>query len=157
MEEQFEELYNLIVCSDKKEYMEVLGAVVKDMMRKLISNNPSQAKEYLDVLESVKWKNYLTRKEAEEIVSKMDPKPAWPSYPTWLGSMGIPTSEEPYYNSYALFTVMNMIWSDSGSTLKKHMPEASMEELQETVYDLAVDKLKDADNKFNIRKYFSLC
>ena len=157
MEEKFEELYSLIVCSENVEYMKTLGRVVKDMMHKFITNYPQQAKEYLEILESVKWKNYLTNKEAEEIVASMDPKPLWPSYTSWLAYMGIPVQEEPYYNGAALFVTMNMIWSDSGSTLKHYMSDATEDNLKELIYALAVDKLKDKDNIFNIRKYFSLC
>ena len=48
---------------------------------------------------------------------------------------------------------MNMIMSDSGSTLTRYVES---DNLFNAVYDLAVDKLTDTDKVFNIRRYFSL-
>jgi hypothetical protein len=53
-----------------------------------------------------------------------------------------------------------MILSDSGQTLQRIIGSpshpATNEELLASVYQLAIDKLKDKDGKFNIRKYFDL-
>lgn len=64
---------------------------------------------------------------------------------------GFSLEKDPYYNRCALWVTMNMIMSDSSSTLEKYVDMGSMFKM---VHDLAVDKLTDADGKFEIRKYF---
>ena len=64
------------------------------------NNNNQWAREYLDTLQAVKWCNYLTAKEAEQIVAKMKPQPLW-NRTAWEGMMtnlGLPMQDEPYYN-----------------------------------------------------------
>ena len=111
------------------------------------------AKEWLEKLCAIKWKNYLTQKEAEKIVDSMEPKASW-AYNQWESAIeraGYTLENEPFYNKYALWVAMNMIVSDSSSTLKKYIGE---EKMFDAVHDLAVDKLTDKDEKFSIRKYF---
>ena len=156
MKEEFKELYKLIIHSNNEDKMRVLGSVTKDMMCQLIDNNPQQAREYLNILQSVKWNNYVTVKEAEQIVSNMKPSVKW-DWNYWnrmIVDIDVKYEEVPYYNSYALYTTMSMIVSDSGKTLLNlGMDER---ELFKLIYPLALDKLKDEDNMFNIRSYFKL-
>ena len=162
MEEEFKELYNYIVHSEDEEKMRVLGQVTKSMMHKFIEGSPKQAREYLDMLQSVKWNNYVTAKEAEEIVSKMSPEPMW-SRAAWdniMANLKATTCEEPYYNDNALYVTMCMISSDSGETLKNVMSSLGVEVTKDTlfgvIHKLALDKLKDKDGVFSIRWYFDL-
>ena len=162
MKEEFKELYDLIIHSNDESKMHVLGHVTKSMMRKFIDNYPQQAREYLDILQSVKWHNYITEKEAEMIVDDMKPSPAW-THVAWQGLMtnlGLPMSEEPYYNENALCVTMCMISSDSGDTIVSEMNlngvNPNREAVFKFIYKLALDKLKDKDGKFNIREYFKL-
>ena len=144
-----------MATSNKVEFMQAFGNVHKEMMDWMIANKPELASYWIEKLSSIKWKNYLTKKEAETIVSNMDPKAPW-SYEQWSGAMEkaeLPLCEEPYYNSYALFVTMNMKMSDSGHTLKKYISD---EDLLKAVYELAVDSLKDRDGMFSIRKYFGV-
>lgn len=162
MKEEFKELYDMIVHSDDKEKMHVLGQVTKSMMCKVIDSYPQQAREYLDMLQSVKWHNYVTAKESEQIVANMMPKPMW-TRTAWEGMMtnlGLPQEEEPYYNSNALYVTMSMISSDSGETIISSMNANGLnmdrDQLFKFIYNLALDKLKDKDHMFNIRLYFKL-
>lgn len=162
MKEEFKELYDLIVHSNDKEKMHALGQVTKSMMCKFIDSYPQQAREYLDMLQSVKWHNYVTAKEAEQIVANMMPKPMW-TRTAWEGMMtnlGLPQQEEPYYNNNALYVTMSMISSDSGETIISSMNANSLnmdrDQLFKFIYNLALDKLKDKDHMFNIRLYFKL-
>lgn len=159
MKEEFKSLYDYIIHSDDEEKMHVLGKITKDMMCKLIDNNPQQAREYLDMLQSVKWNNYVTAREAESLIADMKPKPNW-SRATWdnaMKSFDLPTSEEPYYNDSALYLTMCMILSDSGDTINKLLGEnANTETVFKAIYHLALDKLKDKDGVFDIRWYFNL-
>ena len=155
MKKEFYALYDLMANSDKVEFMHIFGNVQKEMMEWFIANKPELAQEWLDKLQSIRWKNYLTPKEAETIVSSMNPKAPW-SYDQWKGAMdqhGFEKNREPHYNRCALYTTMNMIMSDSGDTLKKYVDDA---DLFKAVYDLAVDRLTDKDGKFAVRKYFDV-
>ena len=49
---------------------------------------------------------------------------------------------------------MQMIYSDSYETLSKVVSDKN--QLFDLIYHLAIDKLKDKDKMFNIRKYFGL-
>ena len=77
MKEEFLKLYDYIINSEDPEKMHVLGQVVKSVMNRFIESYPQWAREYLDTLQAVKWCNYLTTKEAEQIVANMQPKPLW--------------------------------------------------------------------------------
>lgn len=155
MKKEFQALYNMMANSNKVENMHTFGNVHKEMMHWFIQNKPELAQEWLDKLESIKWKNYLSPKEAEKIVADMNPSAPW-TKDQWKAAMekhGFELEREPYYNSCALFTTMNMKMSDSGETLSKYIEGDKM---FEAVYHLAVDALTDKDGKFVIRKYFGV-
>ena len=162
MKEEFLKLYDYIVNSEDPEKMHVLGQVVKSMMNRFIESYPQWAREYLDTLQAVKWCNYLTAKEAEQIVANMKPSPAW-TRTAWDGMMtnlGYPKEEEPYYNEHALYVTMCMKSSDSGDTIISEMNANGVNPDRDTIfkfiYKLALDVLKDKDHMFNIRSYFKL-
>ena len=155
MKQEFLALYNMMANSHEVAYMRTFGNVHKEMMEWMIANKPDLAQEWIWKLEAIRWKNYLTPKEAETIVNKMVPKAPW-SREQWKAAMtqnGYPLEKEPCYNSCALWVTMNMIMSDSSDTLKKYVDEGK---LFNVVYELAVDKLTDDDQVFSIRKYFSV-
>lgn len=128
---------------------------MNEMMDWMIVNKPEAAQDWIEELESIKWKNYLTTKEAEVIVDDMLPKAPW-TRDQWMSAMnqkGLETEKWPCYNKCALWTVMSMIMSDSSETIGKYV---SVEESFLFVYEMAVDKLTDEDGNFNIRNYFGL-
>lgn len=163
MKKEFDSIYNSIINSEDVDKMKALGSVTKGMMYKFMELSPNIAEEFLDVLRATEWKNYLTEKEAMSIVSAMVPKPTW-TYQKWEQlaneDESIIISHKPCYNKCALYTTMCMISSDSGSTivnmLQKHNVELDEKTLFKFIYELAIDKLKDVDEKFNIRTYFEL-
>ena len=135
--------------------MHVFGQVQKEMMEWFIANKPEHAQEWIGKLESVRWKNYLTPKEAEKIVDAMKPDAPW-SKEQWKQTMlrnNNALEKEPCYNQCALWVTMNMIMSDSKETLERYVSE---EEVFNMAHDLAVDKLTDKDGVFSIRRYFGL-
>lgn len=153
LKEKYWSLYEYMANSQKPEYMKAFGRVMTTMMDDMIHNNPSKAEEYINKLESIKWKNYLTPAEADKIVSQMEPKAPW-SREQWKDAMekhGFPLEEWPCYNRCALYVTMNMIMSDSSKTLSNFVQG---DNLFKMVYGLAVDKLKDQDEMFNVRVYF---
>ena len=154
MKKQFCSMYWDIINSQDESKMKILGHVMKQAMFKIIETSPSLAKEYLDELEAVNWINYLTVKEAQDIIANMDPKPNW-TFAKWKDEMiqhEFNTEVEEKYNECALYITMCMILSDSGNTLSTLVSD--QKKLFELVYHLALDKLNDKDGKFNIRKYF---
>lgn len=158
MKAKFDEIYNMIVSSNNVKAMNVLGNVFKQQMDWFIENKPEAAEEWIEQLCSVKWHNYLTRKETAAIIAEMDPKPLW-SQSQWETEMlraELPLEHAPYYNKCALFVTMCMICSDSGPTLSKIMGDAEHSSLFKPIYYLAIDKLLDKDGRFCIRKYFDL-
>jgi hypothetical protein len=155
MRQEFYALYNMMANSDKVENMHTFGNVQKEMFEWFVANKPELAQEWLWKLSSIKWKNYLTPKEADKIVADMNPKAPW-GRDQWRATMeqhGYDLEHEPCYNQYALFVTMEMIMSDSQETLKKYVAD---DKLFDAVYELAVDKLTDKDMNFNIRHYFGL-
>lgn len=146
-------LYNYMASSKNPAYMMAFGRVMTTMMDDLISSNASKAEEYVQRLESIRWNNYLTPKEAETIVSEMRPKAPW-TRNQWESAMeqyGYELEKTPCYNSCALWVTMNMIMSDSSETLGKYVRS---DEIFSAVYDLATDKLCDEDGNFSVRDYF---
>lgn len=144
-----------MATSQNPENMKTFGTVMCEMMDWMITNKPDVAQEWIDKLESIKWKNYLTPKEADKIASAMIPKALW-SKEQWKIAMAqheLPIESQPSYNSCALWITMNMIMSDSADTISKYVDE---EDVFSIVHDLAVDKLTDEDGVFNIRRYFNL-
>lgn len=162
LKEKFDELYNYMSVSGNSKYMKVFGKVMQEMMDWFIINKPDTAMMLIDKLESIKWKNYLSRSEADEIIAKMLPRPIW-TREQWMSAMeniGLDTEEEPCYNSCALFVAMSMEYSDSSHTIAKLMgktpDEVSNDDMLKATYLLALDKLKDKDKVFCIREYFGL-
>ena len=155
MKKEFHALYDLMANSNKVENMHVFGEVHKEMMDWLIANKPDLAQEWLEKLESIKWKNYLTPKEAQKIVDNMNPKAPW-SREQWATAMqqhGFALEKEPCYNRCALWVTMNMVMSDSSETILKYVDNGNLFKM---VFDLATDKLQDKDNRFSIRRYFDV-
>ena len=141
--------------SKDPENMKIFGRVMSSMVTDMIQSSPSKAEEYIDRLEAVKWKNYLTPREADAIVSKMDPKAPW-SREQWKQAMeniGYELEKEPCYNRCALYVTMQMLMSDSSETLNRYVGGDNMFSV---VHDLAVDKLTDKDSMFAVRKYFGV-
>lgn len=163
--QQFLDRYEGIIRGGITGEMEQLGDMVKRVMRWLINYEPEIATAALSILDGEQdqeCRNYLSAREADEIVSEMVPQPQWSlrHILDMLRSAGYATEEPPYFNNYALAATMCMILSDSGETLKNELGSdirpAKADEILRLVYKLAIDKLKDKDGKFNIRKYFDL-
>jgi hypothetical protein len=163
MRNEFNALYNMMANSQNPAFMHVFGMVHKEMMEWFIANKPELAQEWIEKLESIRWHQYLTVKEAEKIVDGMSPKAPW-KRDVWKQTMTqleLPMEEEPYYNSCSLWCEMNKQYSDHAETiardiLKKPLNEIPVEQIVPGIRAMALDVLKDKDHVYNIRKYFSL-
>lgn len=157
---EFDRLYGKMSVSGKPRYMHIFGETIRCMMEDMMDWKPEVAKEYLEKLEAIDWCNYLSKKEAVEIVDNMEPKGGWnmSDWEKMMASHDFCIEDEPHYNKWAMYVTMNMIYSDSGSTLAKilghTLSDIPQEELFSAIYMLALDKLKDKDGMFDIRSYF---
>ena len=162
MKQRWEELYDIMATSNNPKDMMLFGSVMKEMMERDINYDVVFAEQMLAKLCAVKWKNYVTQEEADKLVAKMQPQPGW-NRDAWgrqMERMGLVTEEAPYYNRCALYLVMSMKASDCKGSIARLMgkmpPELTMDELTTGTYLLALDALKDADGRFEVRKYFGI-
>lgn len=156
--DRFQSLYDLITRSNDPQKMHLLGQVVKAQMDWFIQNKPGIAQDCIDTLEAVRWRNYLTEQESDQLVARMQPAPGWnrQTWDTQMQGRDLPQEEQPYYNAHALYATMSMIQSDSGQTLRQILGTDDTARLFQAVYRLALDRLKDRDGVFNVRTYFGL-
>jgi outer membrane receptor for ferrienterochelin and colicin len=138
--------------------MHIFGEAEKWAFEQMNRTNPDMAKKWLDRIEAVKWDNYLCEASAMAIVSKfvnqdgtMGAKWNYQQVMDAVRAAGGNESEQPYYNSWALFVVMNWIASNSWKTLSTLTTEDKMPGV---VYALALDYLKDPDEPHFIQRYW---
>lgn len=159
MKEHYDALYDYMVNSRDPKNMKAFGCVMNEMMDWLIQNKPDVAEDMIGQLEAIKWRQYLTPKEADKIVSNMDPKGPW-NRETWKSAMesfGLPLEDAPYYNRCALWVEMNKIYSDAGDVIAGLLGKpltASDKDIISACYKLALKNLLDKDGVYDIRKYF---
>lgn len=151
----------MMAQSQNPKNMKVFGNVMTEMMDVMIQKMPAEAEEMIDKLEAIKWKQYLTPKEAEKIVAGMDPKGPW-SREVWKNTMesfGLPLEEQPAYNHCALWVEMNKIYSDYAENIAELIGKTlspADKDIITACYKLALKNLKDKDGVYNIRKYFGV-
>jgi hypothetical protein len=152
---KYDQQYDKMATSDNIENMKLFGRIGREAMVLLARNVPEKAQELTEKLCAMNWNNYLTEREAEAITEKMVPQRPWPR-DQWRAVMeqhGYKMSEEPYYNCWALYVTMCMIYTDDIETLKHYVSGVDMFEV---LYALALNKLKDRDKVFNVREYFKV-
>jgi len=159
MKDRYMGLYDYMAQSRDPKNMKAFGCVMTEMMDYLVANKPDVAEEMIDKLEAIKWRQYLTPKEAEKIVAGMEPKAPW-SRDVWQKTMtdfGLPFEEQPAYNRCALWVEMNKMYSDFGeeiAALREVPLSPTNEEIISACYKMALKTLRDKDGIYNIRKYF---
>ena len=159
MTEKFDMLYRYMASSDNVRYMKTFGYVHKEMMAWMIENKPELAEEFVEELCAIKWRQYLTRNEATEVVRGMVPTAPW-DYTTWekaMEAMHLEMERESVFNRYALWVAMNQIYTDFGESIARMMGEPLTKIPAETlvpfVHDMAISLLTDPDGKYCIREY----
>ena len=161
LKDRYMGLYNYMAQSRDPKNMKAFGSVMTEMMDVMLQKMPSEAEDMIDKLEAIKWHQYLTPKEAEMIVAKMDPKGPW-SRDMWkqtMESFGLPLEEPPYYNRCALWTEMNKMYSDFGDEIAGLLGKPltpTDKDIIAACYKMALKTLKDKDGVYSIRRYFGL-
>lgn len=163
LKEQYDLLYDYMASSRDPKNMKAFGRVMTEMMDAMLQKMPAEAEEMIQKLEGIRWKNYLTPKEADSLVAKMQSSAPW-KRDEWMKAvqgLGLPIEESPYYNRCALWVEMNKQYSDHAETiaekiLKQPLSSVPAEQIVTGIHALALDVLKDKDGVYNIRSYFGL-
>ena len=161
MKDRYTGLYDYMAQSRDPKNMKAFGCVMTEMMDYLIANKPDVAEDMIDKLEAIKWRQYLTQKEAEKIVAGMDPKAPW-SRDQWKSTMesfGLPLEDAPYYNRCALWCEINKMYSDFGDEIAALLGKPltpTDKDIITACYKMALKTLRDKDGVYNIRSYFGL-
>lgn len=147
-----------------KENMDVSRAMFKRAVCLLASVDVEKANEFVDCFDgTLKYYNYLTEGEAEEIVTAFvnqdgtrGPKFDDPDdFFTFVERLGGKTEYEPHYNKWALFVTANKFASDQGNVVRKWTGN-DQEKYLEANYELAVSQLEDKDKPNWVRWYFGV-
>ena len=163
---RYEELYDDMVTSKDPEKMHIFGEAERWVFKDLAAKHPDMADNWLSHLEATQWNNYLSEKEmmniSKRLINQDGVKGFHWDYETIkkaLMELNGKLEEYPFYNSYALVSVMNMIYSDHANSISidlgfknpKEVPNGSM---AASCYRKAVEKLKDMDRPHFVRRYF---
>lgn len=164
--QRYEELYHKMVSSKDPANMKIFGESEMWVFKEVAKVHPDLAESWLSHLEEVCWKNYLSDKEAVNIsnrtVNQDGTKGFHWTYEVFtkaVQSLNGVIEEKPYYNSYALYVTANVCYSDHGLSIAMDMGyddprKVPNEKMALSCYRKAVEKLKDIDMGFNVRKYF---
>ena len=161
LKDRYTSYYDYMANSREPKNMMLFGTVMTQMMDYLIQSKPDVAEDMIDKLESIKWHQYLTPKEAQKIVDGMDPKAPW-SRDQWKAAMesfGLPLEEPPYYNRCALWTEMSKMYSDFGDEIAALLGKPltpTDKDIISACYKMALKTLKDKDGVYDIRRYFGV-
>lgn len=157
---RYHELYGKMAISGEPSMMHIFGEAEKRAFGKMVELSPSYAGSWLEILEAVGWNNYLSKAEAEGIVSKLKNQDGsigghW-TYDTFknaVESLGAPIADEPYYNCWALWATANMLYSDHAKSVSEYVEPKDHPKF---FYTMAVEQLKDVDHPKFVRGYFEV-
>lgn len=174
MKQMFSDIITDALDSGEKWKQDIVKSVSCTMFDMLLSSSSSSAKEIMDMMEGqLCYYNYLLESQAKRIVSSMinshdksvgahwQPQEVWSLVEKHTGDIE-EVDCRPYYNRWALYVTVNMIYSDDLKPiclmLKLPMDNNSIrshgEEIAMACYYLAVSKLCDADRPRWIEDYF---
>lgn len=162
--EKFHSLLDEVKSSGEKESAEVSIRMFKKAMNVLADINLRSMKEIVECYEgSLKYYNFLTETEADEIVEKFSNQdgsrgPRWRDPEEMfrkIKELGGKTECEPHYNKWALYVAMNKFSSDQNSVIVKWVGD-DREKYFEACYELALTQLKDKDRLCWIRPYYGM-
>lgn len=162
--EKFCSLYNEVKNSPDSENIHVAIGMFKKAFHLLADTNIRGAKEIVECFEgTIRFFNFLTESEAEEIVEKLvnqdgSKGPKWRDPEEFfqrVEEMGGKCECQPHYNKWALYVTMHKFFSDQNSVIQKWVGD-DKEKYFEACYDLAVTQLKDKDRPCWVRWYFNL-
>ena len=168
VKERYHELFDDMKKSKNPEKMKIFGEAEKWAFEIVADRDPKLAEMWVEKLEATHWQNYLSKAEADEIVSKFVNQDGshgahWP-YDIFKGaveSLGGKLAEAPFFNCYALWVTANMLYSDHAQSVAEDMgyktpKEVPNDKIALSMYKKAVEKLKDPDRPRFVRHYFGV-
>lgn len=166
MIDRYDELYHKMKTSKDVKNMKAFGDAVSYFFTELTKVHPEMAEKFLSHIECIEWNNYLSQEEAMNIGKRIVNQDGTKGF-HWnhdvftkaVESLGGKVEEKPYYNSYALCVTANMCYSDHAMSIAMDMgydapSKVPNEKMALSCYRKAVEKLKDIDGGFQVRKYF---
>lgn len=163
---RFDELYQDMIDSKDVYKMHVFGESFKWTFKDLAAKHPEMADNVLSHLEATNWKNYLSEREMTNIGKRIKNQDGsrgfhwnFETIKKTLKDLGGRLEDDPYYNRYALATVINMTYSDHAMSIAMDLGFKSVNEVPEesmalSCYRKSVEKLKDIDRPYFVRDYF---
>ena len=163
---RYHELYNKMVSSKDPKNMQIFGEAEMYIFENMAMQQPDKAENWLSHLEAVGWRNYLSEREAQNIGKRIRNSDGtsgvhW-QHDTFVKAvevLGGKTEDMPYYNSYALCIVANMMYSDHAISIANDMGydvpgKIANDKMALSCYRKAVEVLRDIDDNFRVRDYF---
>lgn len=162
--DKFHALLLEVKNSGDSEDIEVSLDMLKKAFNLLAEANIRSAKELVECYEgSLKYYNFLTETEAEDIVDKFSNQDGskgakWRDYEELfhrVEELGGRIECEPHYNKWALYVTINKFASDQHSVIVKWVGD-DKDKYFEACYELALTQLKDKDRLCWIRPYYGV-
>lgn len=162
--DKFYSLLMSVKSSGEKEDIEVSLDMFKKAVLLLSEVNLRSMKELIECYEgNLKYCNFLTESESEEILNKIVGQdgmkgPKWRDYEELFRKVkeyGGKVECEPHYNKWALYVTMNKIAVGQNTVLLKWIGD-DKDKYFEACYELALTQLKDKSNPCWIRSYYGL-
>lgn len=164
---RYKELYNSMATSNDLSKMLLFGDVLTWVMGKMAVMHPDIAENMISHLEACEWNNYLSEKEAMNINKRTINQDKtrgfhWghDAFVRAVNALGGKPEDKPCYNSYALCVLANNIYADHANSIAEDMgfnnaQQVPNDKMALSCYKKALEKFKDTDNRFDIRKMFS--
>lgn len=153
-------LYEAMASSSDPFKMHIFGEAEKWAFRKMVEKDPTMAEKWVEKLEPARWRNFLSREEATDIVTELEASDGskgaqwnFEVFKNAIDSIGGKMMDEPFYNCYALWATANMLYSDHKASVMAYVPRDMHVKF---FYAQAVEKLKDVDRPHFVREYFDL-
>lgn len=166
MIDRYEELYHKMKNSKDVNNMKAFGSAMTWFFTEMAKVHPEMAEKFLSHIECIEWNQYLSQDEAMNIGKRTVNQDGtkgfhWPHdvFTSAVKGLGGVVEEKPYYNSYALCVTANVIYSDHANSIAEDMGYKTAKEVPNdrmalSCYKKAIEKLKDPDAGFSVRKYF---
>ncbi|MEG1290423.1 MAG: hypothetical protein RRY36_08140 [Bacteroidaceae bacterium] len=166
MKERYNYLYDKMKGSKEPRKMMIFGMAEKTIFHKLCSKDSNLAKEWIDMLEGICWYNYLSEAQSKMLVAGIinQDKTTGPKWNmdvlfTTVEKLGGKIEDEPYYNKYALYVIMNAKYSDHAKSTAEDMGYATIAEVPAdkmalSMYKKATESLCDLDRMDFVERYY---
>lgn len=162
--ERFHSVHNEAISSKDVEDMHIASTMFIKTFEELTECNVREAQEIVECYEgTLKYYNFLTSSETEEILMKMTNQDGskgakWQDSETFFAKvteMGGKLECEPHYNKWALLVTMNKFLAGQNSVILKWVGD-NKDKYFEACYELAITQLKDKDRPYWVRWYFGV-